>query len=131
VLPDAEIAATGSAFTVIAAATDAEQPFEFVTVYVKITLPALTAVTVPFELIVATEALLVDQVPPCVAEESTDVDPTQILFDPVIAATTGNGLTTTFVATDEAVHPEPFVTSTLYVPAVLAMIDCVVSPEFQ
>jgi hypothetical protein len=66
--------------------------------------PAATPVTTPEALTVATEVLLDDQVPPAVASFSEDVDPVQILFVPVMAATVGRALTVTLVDALD-VHP--------------------------
>jgi hypothetical protein len=53
--------------------------------------PAVIPVTTPEGLIVATAVLLEDQTPPIDVVAKTVVDPTQTSFEPVIAATVGNG----------------------------------------
>ena len=56
--------------------------------------------------------MLVVQVPPEVADNNWVVVPAHTFVAPVIAATTGNGLTVTLVAVDTAEHPEALVTVT-------------------
>ena len=61
--------------------------------------PAAIAVTVPELLTVAIPALLLLQTPPVMVLDNVVVDPTQTLFEPVIAATDGNPFTVTTVVT--------------------------------
>ena len=57
--------------------------------------------------------MLDDHVPPVVELANVVVEPVHTFDDPVIAATTGNVLTVTGVATDVAEHPDVFVTVTV------------------
>ena len=57
--------------------------------------PELTPVTSPPELTVATDVLLLAQVPPDVASVKVVVPPAHTLFDPDIAATVGVALIVT------------------------------------
>lgn len=58
-----------------------------------VAVPAATPVTTPVELIVATDVLLLVQVPPEVASDNVVVEPVATDDAPVIAAITGKGLT--------------------------------------
>ena len=88
-------------------------PLALVTVYVIVTKPTVTPVTAPDAFTVATALLLDDHVPPVVELANVVVEPVHTFDDPVIAATTGNALTVTGVATDVAEHPLAFVTVTV------------------
>ena len=112
VAPAAVKEAVTPGLTVIDAVVAAVQPLAFVIVYVIVAEPAVTPVTTPVVLTVATAVLLDDQVPPVVELANGVVVPGHILNVPVIAATTGVGLTV-IDAVVAAVQPLPFVT--LYV----------------
>jgi hypothetical protein len=77
------------------------------------------------------EVAPVDQRLP-VAEEEVKVTepPVQNVVAPpaVIVGVAGFAFTVTTVAAEVAEHPEPFVTVTVYDPAVLTVMDCVVAP---
>lgn len=73
-----------------------------VSVNVKVAEPADTPVTTPALVTVATEGLLLTQVPPLVGDNVV-VEPTQMLFAPVML-TTGKASTVTGEVGDEA-HP--------------------------
>ena len=85
------ILTTGRAFTVIGRVT-AEHPLTPCT-NVKVTVPALSAVTTPALVTVAMAGLLLLHIPP-VTGDTLDVPPTQILLPPVML-TTGNAFTVT------------------------------------
>ena len=64
--------------------------------------PAAIPLTVPELLTVAMVALLLLHTPPVVVLDKVVVDPTQTLFEPVMAATDGNPfIVTTVVTADE------------------------------
>ena len=84
--------ATGAAFTVTAEVGADTQPVTEL-VKVKVAVPAVTPVTTPALLTVATAALLLAQVPPVVGDKLV-VLPTQIALAPVIL-TTGGAFTVT------------------------------------
>jgi hypothetical protein len=88
---------TGTAFTVIVVACEAVQPSPFVTVYVIVTVPADMPVTLPVLSIVAIAVLLLAHTPDGVVLDKVVAAPTQIEFAPVMASTTGSGLTVTVV----------------------------------
>jgi hypothetical protein len=71
--------------------------------------PAVTPVTTPETLTVATAVLLEDQVPPAVTSLKVVVDPTQTEVVPVIPATTGSALMVTPAVT-AVVQPLALVT---------------------
>ena len=75
--------------------------------------PALTPVTTPPALIVATAVLLDDHAPPVVASAKVVVEPTHTPVFPVIEATVGSGFTVTVVAADVVEHPFKSVTVTV------------------
>ena len=77
-----EIAVTGNAFTVIAGVGAEAQPVPLL-VKVNVDVPAAMAVTTPALLTLATERLLLAQVPPLVGDKEV-VEPMQILFTPVM-----------------------------------------------
>lgn len=87
-----EIVTTGIAFTVTVAVGAEAHPVREL-VKVKVAVPADMPVTTPAFVTVATEALLLAQVPP-VEGDNVVVNPTQILAVPVIL-TTGKALTVT------------------------------------
>ena len=128
VAPDAVTVAVGVAFTVTDADVEFVHPLPSVTVYVIVADPVDTPVTTPLALTSATVASLVDQTPPVVELANVVVDPTHTSGDPVIAATVGNGFTVTASAADVAIHPDAFVTVTLYDPDVVTVIVCVCAP---
>jgi hypothetical protein len=65
---------------------------------------------------------------PALAVNTTE-PPVQKLVTPLgVMVATGNGFTEIVVGVDVALHPAPFVTCTEYVPAVLTVMFCVVSP---
>ena len=81
-----------------------------VTVYVIVVVPEATPVTTPvLASTVATPVLLDVHTPPVVALLNAVVDPTHTSVVPLIAATTGIGLTVTVVVT-ELTHPLASVT---------------------
>ena len=61
-----------------------------------VALPTATPLTTPVLLTLAIAALLLLQVPPVVASDRVDVYPAQAVAAPVMAATTGSGLTVWF-----------------------------------
>ena len=71
-----------------------------VTVYVIVAEPAVTPLTTPLASTVATAVLDDVQTPPAVALVSAVVEPAHTSVVPLIAATTGIGLTVTVVVTD-------------------------------
>ena len=101
-------ASVGNAVTFTVACAFDVQPF-VVTVYVIVALPADTPVTTPLASTVATAVFDDVQTPFEVALESAVVEPAHTSVVPVIAATTGRGLTVTDVDTDD-VQPLPLVT---------------------
>ena len=113
VAPPAAIVADADGLTVTDAVVDVVHPLALVTLYVIVTKPDVTPDTTPVVLTVATALLLDDQVPPVVELANVVVEPVHTFDDPVIAATTGNALTVTGVATDVAEHPLAFVTVTV------------------
>ncbi len=64
-----------------------------------VAVPAETPVTRPDALTVATAVLLLLHTPPEVAFEYCVVEPTQTVFVPVVAATTGKAFTVTSLVT--------------------------------
>jgi hypothetical protein len=102
------IAATeGKPFTVTVVVTALVQPFAFVYVYVINAEPAETPVISPvIEFTVAMDAFALVQTPPAVALDKVVVDPTHVVFVPVIAVRTGSALTFTVVCEDTVdAHP--------------------------
>lgn len=98
----------GAAFTV----NDVVREHPVLKVYVMVTVPAATPVTIPLvEPTVAVSKSLLLQVPPPVASVSVLVDPTQTFIVPVIVA--GSGLTVTVTA-ELALQPD-VVPVTVYV----------------
>ena len=115
--------AIGNAFTLIDAVALFVQPFTSVTAYVITAFPVATPVTTPEVETEATPVLLEDQTPPTVALANVVVEPSQMLFAPVIAATEGKLFTMIVVAAEVAVQPFALVTVTVCGPAVLAKMD--------
>jgi len=70
--------------------------------------PAVTPDTIPVELIVATEVLLLLHMPPVAVSARVVVELTHTVVVPVIAGTTGNGLTVTDEIT-AVTQPKPLV----------------------
>ncbi len=70
--------------------------------------PAEPPATIPEVPTVATEIVLLDQLPPVVASESVVAEPAQTVRVPDIAATVGRAFTVTTAVTDE-VQPKPLV----------------------
>ena len=116
-------ASVGNAFTFTVAWAFEVHPF-VVTVYVIVAVPAVTPLTTPLASTVATAVLDDVQTPPAVALVSAVVEPAHTSVVPLIAATTGIGLTVTVVVTD-ALHP--FVV-TVYVIVVLPAATPVTTP---
>ena len=116
-------ASVGNAFTFTVACAFEVHPF-VVTVYVIVAVPADTPLTTPLASTVATAVLDDVQTPPAVALVSAVVEPAHTSVVPLIAATTGIGLTVTVVVTD-ALHP--FVV-TVYVIVVLPAATPVTTP---
>ena len=63
------------------------------------------------------------QTPPGVADVKVMLPPSQTVFAPVIAATTGAAFTVTFTIEDCVVHPAAFVTVTKYAPDCVTVVD--------
>lgn len=109
--------------TVAADVAEQPNPFVTVTVYDPEALTVIDCVVAP-----------VDHVFP-VAEEEVKVTepPEQKVVGPpaVMVGVAGVALTVTTVAAEVAEHPDPFVTVTVYDPAALTVIDCVVAPVDQ
>ena len=116
-------ASVGNAFTFTVAWAFEVHPF-VVTVYVIVAVPAVTPLTTPLASTVATAVLDDVQTPPAVALVSAVVEPAHTSVVPLIAATTGIGLTVTVVVTDEL---HPFVV-TVYVIVVLPAATPVTTP---
>ncbi len=76
-------------------------------------MPTAAAVTTPVDAMVATAVFELVHVPPVLVVANVVVEPTHTDDVPVIAATTGSGLTVTAVAGDVVEHPEALVTSTV------------------
>lgn len=114
---------TGDGETVTTVGEDvAEQPFPLV--YVTVYDPEVVTVIV-------CEVAEVDQTLPDGCDEVKFTEPpAQKVVEPLaeMEGVDGFAFTVTTVAADVAEHPEPFVTVTVYEPAVLTVIDCVVAP---
>ena len=93
------IAATvGTVSTLSNAKARAVQLNALETLYIIVTEPELTPVTIPVEeLTVAIEVLLLNQKPPEVPSDKVVVPPIHSLVVPVIPSTVGSGLTVTFM----------------------------------
>jgi hypothetical protein len=81
------------------------QPKPLVTLYNIDEVPAEIPVTTPVALMVATDVLLLNHVPPLVALESVVVAPIHSWVVPVIALTDGAGLIVTFIVVLAVVEP--------------------------
>jgi hypothetical protein len=104
VLPDIP-GTTGIAYTVSGAIAVPGQPNALVTVYVMLTTPAETPFTIPVDRpTVATDMLLLVQLPPGVVFAFVIEVPTQCAVGPVIAGITGVGLTVTTLVVNAVPH---------------------------
>lgn len=81
------------------------QPKPLVTLYNIEDVPAARPVTTPEELIVATDVLLLNQVPPLVAFDNVVVNPIHSCNVPVIGPTVGAGFTVTVMVVLAVVEP--------------------------
>ena len=123
--PPAVIVAAGRALTVTVVAADvAEQPLASVTVtlYAPAALTVMDWVVAPLD---QRYALALDDV------SVTEPPAQNVVGPPAVMVGDGGGLTVTLVAAEVAEQPFASVTVTLYAPAALTVMDCVVAPLDQ
>ena len=113
VFPIAAIVAAGNGLTITVAEAVFEQPFAFIVLYVIDAVPAVTPVTTPVALTVATDAFELVHVGFELVVPKVVVVPTHKSVVPVIPDAIGNGFTVTAVAEDDAEHPFASVTTTV------------------
>jgi hypothetical protein len=123
--PDALMVGAGAVCTVTVVAEDvAEQPFAFVTVtlYAPELLTVIDCVVAPFD----------QRYEEAEDEVSVTEPPAQnVVGPPAVMVGAGSAFTVTDVAEDVAEQPFASVTVTLYAPASVTVIACVVAPVDQ